>query len=346
MSIAPPLSATRITRRIRSRAGPRCRSRSNSPKPYGVTIYVDRRRRGAQSRNSTSTWAKPPGRLSTGSRAIRSSSPMTCRTARSSSRRPAPRRWRAVSSRASTSNNADVNFTMDTRFSEYEGFLFSQMVYTTDGGTNQAKRGVIAKDDAVPRYRKHIIISEQTVMGQPILEKRVIWEKNRRMGRSQAVTCTVDSWRDTAGKLWAPNHLAPIKIPSLKLPQVDWCIGEVTYTRDEKRATRDRRAHAERSLPSGAERVSAAPAARRRCRARQRCRQAASELEPAPTHRSNRCQGRHYDRTRDDPRRASLSPDADGRRAAQNHGDRRHQKRCTRRRCAFRARPRSSMRCR
>ena len=127
----------------------------------------------------------------------------------------------------------DVNFTMDTRFSEYEGFLFSQMVYTTDGGTNQAKRGVIAKDDAVPRYRKHIIISEQTVMGQPILEKRVIWEKNRRMGRSQAVTCTVDSWRDTAGKLWAPNHLAPIKIPSLKLPQVDWCIGEVTYTRDE-----------------------------------------------------------------------------------------------------------------
>jgi prophage tail gpP-like protein len=125
-----------------------------------------------------------------------------------------------------------VNFSMDQRFSEYEGFLTSQMAYFVDAG-HPPMRGVIVKDEGVPRYRKHIIISEQTFMGEPVIKARVIWEMNRRKGRSQAVTIIADNWRDSKGALWAPNHLAPIKLPTLKLPSADWCIGQVSYTRDE-----------------------------------------------------------------------------------------------------------------
>ena len=45
---------------------------------------------------------------------------------------------------------------------------------------------------------------------------------------------TCDSWRDAAGKLWAPNMLAPVNAPQLKVdPNKSWLIGTVTYTRDE-----------------------------------------------------------------------------------------------------------------
>ena len=42
-----------------------------------------------------------------------------------------------------------------------------------------------------------------------------------------------DAWRDAKGKLWAPNMLAPITAPQLKLDQRNWLIGTVTYIRDE-----------------------------------------------------------------------------------------------------------------
>ena len=44
---------------------------------------------------------------------------------------------------------------------------------------------------------------------------------------------TCDAWRDAAGKLWAPNMLAPIDAPQLKLAARNWLIGTVTYLRDE-----------------------------------------------------------------------------------------------------------------
>ncbi|MBS7812886.1 hypothetical protein KHU32_18195 [Roseococcus sp. XZZS9] len=41
----------------------------------------------------------------------------------------------------------------------------------------------------------------------------------------------VDSWRDSAGKLWEPNFKAPQDLPALKLTNKEWLIAEVPYLR-------------------------------------------------------------------------------------------------------------------
>jgi prophage tail gpP-like protein len=129
---------------------------------------------------------------------------------------------------------ADVTYTMDERYSEYEASYLSTQVYFTDTGQNQPVRGKIVLDDKVPRFRKRYVVSEQTDMGHPIADDRAQWECNRRAGRSLAVNIVCDSWRDINGGLWAPNHLAPIKLPELKLPtDVSWLIAQITYVRDE-----------------------------------------------------------------------------------------------------------------
>ena len=128
---------------------------------------------------------------------------------------------------------ADVMFSMDQRYSEYEGHLISTMALGTDAGVNTPGVGEIVRDDEVPRFPKLYVISEQFVMGQPLAGKRAIWEKNRRWGQSFNFTVTCDAWRDAAGKLWSPNYLAAIDAAALKLKHRDWLIGTVTYLRDE-----------------------------------------------------------------------------------------------------------------
>jgi prophage tail gpP-like protein len=125
---------------------------------------------------------------------------------------------------------AETNLTMDQRFSEYEGFLISTQIFGDTTGKPPA-RGEIATDGAVPRFRRHILISEQTDMGKSLVHDRVQWEANRRAGRSIGVTVTCDSWRDSAGKLWAPNHQAAAEIPAVKAPRGNLTIASVTYTR-------------------------------------------------------------------------------------------------------------------
>lgn len=127
---------------------------------------------------------------------------------------------------------ASINWTMDQRFSEYEGFLISTQVLSDSSGA-PPKRGEIVTDDAVPRFRRRIIVSEQTDLGQPLVKQRIQWEKNRRAGRSIAVSVTADSWRDTGGNLWEPNKQAPVDIPAVKTPGGSLVISTVTYTRDE-----------------------------------------------------------------------------------------------------------------
>jgi prophage tail gpP-like protein len=128
---------------------------------------------------------------------------------------------------------ADVMFSMDQRFQEYEAHLTSAMALGTDAGVNSPAIGQVVRDDDVPRFRKLYIVSEQFVLGQPIAADRALWEKNRRWGQSFNFNVTCDAWRDSAGKLWAPNMLAPINAPQLKLANKSWLIGTVNYSRDE-----------------------------------------------------------------------------------------------------------------
>jgi prophage tail gpP-like protein len=128
---------------------------------------------------------------------------------------------------------AEISFSMDERFSEYEGHMVTALMYGTDAGVNSPTIGEIQKDDGVPRFRKRYIVSEQTDLGRPLAGERALWEMKRRRGRSQVFSCVCDSWRDGARALWAPNHLAPIVAPQMKLAKAEWLIASVTYTRDE-----------------------------------------------------------------------------------------------------------------
>lgn len=132
--------------------------------------------------------------------------------------------------------SAEVMFSMDQRFSVYEGFAISTGVFEQggpSGGRGQIPKAV-EHDEAVPRWRKRIIVSEQAAPEEHLIEARTRWEMNRRKGRSMAVNVTADSWRDTGGKLWAPNAMAPISLPVLKLKNETWCIGQIVFVRDEQ----------------------------------------------------------------------------------------------------------------
>ncbi len=131
---------------------------------------------------------------------------------------------------------ADVTYSGDERFSDYVAVMMS-IDKLTDIGTAGNLLGD-AKDPTMPRFRKKIIISEQFVNGQSIAIARANWELARRLGRSQAIRVTCDSWRDSAGKLWEPNAFATVSAPLLKLqPKVPWVIGEVSYVIDLERGT-------------------------------------------------------------------------------------------------------------
>jgi prophage tail gpP-like protein len=128
---------------------------------------------------------------------------------------------------------AEVNFSMDQRFSIYEAFTTPTPQLSLGGGGTSPPQW-IARDEGVPRFRKRIIYSElPSPQGGSLVQQLVEWEKNRRFGRSQAVTVICDSWRDTSGNLWAPNHAAPVKLPAVKISDT-WIIGQVTYTKDER----------------------------------------------------------------------------------------------------------------
>lgn len=98
-------------------------------------------------------------------------------------------------------------------------------------------------DPTFTEKRIKVIISEQ--IGSPVAteadgfrlgnltaQQRGNWEMGRRYGRSQAVSLTCDSWRDSAGKLWEPNMLATIDAPAVDIANANWLIGSVAFRKD------------------------------------------------------------------------------------------------------------------
>jgi prophage tail gpP-like protein len=88
------------------------------------------------------------------------------------------------------------------------------------------------QDKTMPRYRPRIIVSEQITPDFDVGKARANREVARRIGRSQAITLTCDSWRDTSGRLWQPNRLALVDAAAHKISSVKWIIGTVTFTKD------------------------------------------------------------------------------------------------------------------
>lgn len=130
---------------------------------------------------------------------------------------------------------ASVEFSMDQRYSNYKAFIQSVDTFTDLGNTGNELSDV--PDPNCPRHRALILIAEAGGGGNDVAKKRALWECARRAGRSRMVRVTVDSWRDSAGKLWQPNTLAPVNLPTLKLKDGAMCIGEVTYSKSDERGT-------------------------------------------------------------------------------------------------------------
>lgn len=126
------------------------------------------------------------------------------------------------------------------RFSEVRAYLVPMNILGNLKAQPDASKGDVdnilasERDPNVKRRRLKAIIAESGYGGVDVCKKRALWEIARRKGRGLAVRLTADSWRDSAGKLWAPNTLAVVDAPSLKLNAVELCIGEVTYRRDEQ----------------------------------------------------------------------------------------------------------------
>src|SRR5262249_47012960 len=57
-------------------------------------------------------------------------------------------------------DRAQVSYSMDQRFSEYEPHILSTQMFSTDIGLNQPA-GPSAFDPGVPRFRKRFVVSEQ-----------------------------------------------------------------------------------------------------------------------------------------------------------------------------------------
>jgi prophage tail gpP-like protein len=130
---------------------------------------------------------------------------------------------------------AAVSFTQDERYSVYVPRLFS--LDDLQNGVGGQPKFPVVKDPGVKRFRPLVVVSEQINDKGLLVEQMAVWEMNRRVGRSQALQVTVDSWRDAAGKLWEINTFASINIPALKLVDKKWVIATVSYVRDLDRGT-------------------------------------------------------------------------------------------------------------
>jgi prophage tail gpP-like protein len=97
--------------------------------------------------------------------------------------------------------------------------------------------GFPKRADGNARYRPLLIVSEQSQAAPQLAAQRAQWEMARRVGRSQALHVTCDTWRDSAGTLWTPNAMAQINLPSCKLSNAKWLISEVTFNRGAEGTT-------------------------------------------------------------------------------------------------------------
>ncbi len=126
---------------------------------------------------------------------------------------------------------------MSDRFSDYVGVsmgISSIAGYAPDTAYDAVTLATARDPEASRmRYRKHISIIESTLLASNQAQSAIDWEMNRRYGRSKQLSVTIDSWRDKDGKLWEPNTLLPVDLPTLRLPDTELLLSEVTYMRGD-----------------------------------------------------------------------------------------------------------------
>ena len=128
----------------------------------------------------------------------------------------------------------NVENSVDARFSDYICMYFSVDPFQDIPGSNYFYQ---VNDLNVKRHRQlDIFVESGAVDIKEFTEKRARWEANRRAGRSNLVRATVDSWRDSAGKLWTPNTLVPVELPRNRAGS-PLILTEVTFRRSNEGGT-------------------------------------------------------------------------------------------------------------
>lgn len=132
---------------------------------------------------------------------------------------------------------ASVEYSMDQRYQTYIGWL--NAISRIGDSFDAPNAYVVASDTTVLRNRKKFVIAEPVQGYKDLLSKRVVWEMNRRNGRSKVARIRADSWLDSSSALWTPNKLVAVFLPTLKLADTNgqplkWTIGEVSYVTNEE----------------------------------------------------------------------------------------------------------------
>lgn len=122
---------------------------------------------------------------------------------------------------------------MAARYSDYIGVSLS---VTPLAGGYEFVQNARANDPEAGkmRYRNYLSVIDSNLISAKREQEAIDWEMNRRYGRSKTLRVVVDSWRDSAGRLWWPNTLIPIHLPVFGLDNRQWLLSEVVFMRDLK----------------------------------------------------------------------------------------------------------------
>jgi prophage tail gpP-like protein len=82
-------------------------------------------------------------------------------------------------------------------------------------------------DKGVTRYRPKTILAEGAAKKEGA-DKRAEWEARRNIGKALRIDATRAGWRQSSGKLWVPNLLVAVRIPSANV-DARLAIAEVHY---------------------------------------------------------------------------------------------------------------------
>ncbi len=93
-----------------------------------------------------------------------------------------------------------------------------------------------AEDQNVRRTERTLLVHHEGLTTVESAKKRAQWEATVRAARADAVTITVQGWRQTNGALWPINSLVSVNSPLLGI-KGDMLITEATYSLDSSGTT-------------------------------------------------------------------------------------------------------------
>lgn len=134
-----------------------------------------------------------------------------------------------------TNNIKQANFIDSNmqRFSQYIVKGQTQGSDTVDPLSSSGAKGTV--NDSEIRHRPLLLMAEGQANSRQCKE-RAQWEKQTRKGASEQVSVLVQGWKQSNGKLWAVNTIAPVDIVPFKIKK-DMLIKGVVFNLNESGTT-------------------------------------------------------------------------------------------------------------